>query len=412
MQKTAQHRGILNKIREMTNISGQAAEKFFNPEFQKVMESLREKDSTIRSLVAGQEVEGGDPGSDPISLKELYKSAKSNFNRREYMTAIAELGRFHKKLFDLSTLINNLSFDVDQVHHEFLFKDLGDDHKKQLNELKTRFAAQKNMHLVKEAGIMDFLHNLTSKRGRALALWEKRYPNQVKKLKSDTSSLLNKSESILNLILTSLKDMASARATRDVDRYMKGAEKIYKNYQNYDRVFKDFYNENVKGFLDKVELISPVKIVDNKDLAKQEIPVDNTKSESEVVPPTIVDGPPKDMTITPSSSPYAPTALAPEKMPSIPGPPKTPADITKNVPDTIPTQEEGLDNTSDEFESDRIAKEMWGKSSHKKFFNTLEALSNDSPILIKNYIKKYAKSIEETDPTLSIKLFNLTRTIR
>ena len=104
MQKTAQRksgkRSILNKIREMTNVSGIAAEKFFNPEFERVMDSLRQADNKIRAVVSGQDIEGEDPGDDYMSLKDLYKSAKSNFSRREYMTSVAFLGRFHKKVND------------------------------------------------------------------------------------------------------------------------------------------------------------------------------------------------------------------------------------------------------------------------------------------------------------------------
>src|ERR1700722_8619283 len=119
MQKIAQRRGILNKLREMTNVSGVAAEKFFNPQFQEVMENLRQVDDNIRSIVSGQSIDSGDPGKDPTSLKKLIQSAKSNLNRREYMTAVAELGRFHKKLFDMITEIGNLHSKVDEVHHQF-----------------------------------------------------------------------------------------------------------------------------------------------------------------------------------------------------------------------------------------------------------------------------------------------------
>ena len=141
MEKTAQRksgkRSVLNKLREMSNVSGIAAEKFFNPEFERVMNSLRESDNKIRALVSGQEIEGEDPGDDSVSLKDLYKNAKSNINRREYMTAIAFLGRFHKKLHEISNLVDKLNFDVDQVHNDFLFKDLDEDQKKHLSDLRS-----------------------------------------------------------------------------------------------------------------------------------------------------------------------------------------------------------------------------------------------------------------------------------
>lgn len=428
MEKTAQKRSILNKLRELSNISGIAAEKFFNPEFKRVMESLREKDSSIRSLVAGKEIEGGDPGSDPISLKDLLKSAKSNFNRREYMTSVAELGRFHKKLFDIIQVIKSLDLEVDQVHHEFLFKDLGDEHKKQLESLKTRFAKDQKDLLVKEASIMDFFYNIGTKRGRALAAWEKRYPKQVGKLKKDTANLLGKSETFLGQMLAILKEMASARAERHIDNYMKAADKISKAYQNYDKLFKDYYMSNIKGFLEKVELVSPVEPVpDAKNLGKQEIPVAKPEPAplpeipSLVVPPmttpagppsymstTPVSGPPSGMSITPSSTP---TALAPGKVPTIPPPPATPTNI---APDTTPAPPPTLPEAGEEeFPSDTLAKNMWGpKKAHQNFLNALEALSSENPIVLATIINKYAKSIQSADPKFAIELFKIANSIR
>src|ERR1017187_3723765 len=201
MDKIAQKRNIFNKIREMTNVSGIAAEKFFNPQFEEVMDSLRTVDSNIRSIVSGKQLEGGDPGPDTTSMKQLLHSAKSNLNRREFMTAVALLGRFHKKLNEIRTEIGNLNTKVDAVHHQFLFQDLGDEHKEELESLRNRWAAERAEALRKEPGIRDsaigdFFHNLTSDRGRALSFYEKRYPKQVGKLKKDTNNLLARSEAI------------------------------------------------------------------------------------------------------------------------------------------------------------------------------------------------------------------------
>ncbi len=222
MQKTAQTRNIFNKIRDWTNISGKAAENFFNPQFKEVMETLREVDSNIRSIVAGKSVEGGEPGSDAVSLKDLLKSSKSNLNRKEYMTAVAELGRFHKKVFEVTQQVFKLNNVVDKVHHQFLFQDLGDEHKKQLEDLRQRFASQQQA-LVKEAGIMDFFHNILTNRGRALGFYEKRYGKQVEGLKKATEKMLGDSQKLLSNILLLLTEMASARASRNPDRYVKAA---------------------------------------------------------------------------------------------------------------------------------------------------------------------------------------------
>ncbi len=433
MQKTAQSkrqtgRGILNKLREMTNVSGIAAEKFFNPEFQKVMESLREKDNTIRSLVTGQSIEGADPGADPVSLKDLLKSAKSNFNRREYMTAVAELGRFHKKLFDVTEAIKNLSLDVDAVHHEFLFKDLGPEHKQRLAELKKRFAQERHAALIKEASIMDFFMNIGTKRGRALAAWEKRYPKQVGKLKKDTALLLSRSEAVLGQVISALKEMASARATRNIDNYMKSADKITKVYQGYDKGFKDYYTSNIKNFLEKVELVPSEKAPpEAKELGKQEItpPQEDggtpSVEESNIPIPLVQQQPitrPEPPPMMGAPAPYAPTALAPApQTPVIPAPPGVPAisqPPTEPEAPAVPSlPAPGQPGQAEEgWKSDQLAREMWGKKSHQQFFASLESMAGESPILLASYIKKYAKSIETADPETAIQLFKIVKAIR
>ena len=256
MQKTAQKRSVLNKLREMTNVSGIAAEKFFNPEFKKVMESLRAKDDEIRSIVSGEDIGEGSAGSDPMSAKSILKSARSNFNRREYMSSIADLSRFHKKAIDVVMVIRSLNKDVDAVHHEFLYKDLPEDKIKHLNDLKQRFAATQ-AQLIKEAGIADFLVNIGTKRGRALALWEKRYPEKTKKLKNSIESLLKDSDTFLDKLLLHLKEMASARSTRNVDVYVGKANDILSSYSKYDNSFKNQYNTVLKPFLAEVEFLTP-----------------------------------------------------------------------------------------------------------------------------------------------------------
>jgi hypothetical protein len=406
MQKTAQKRSILNKLREMSNVSGIAAEKFFNPEFERVMNSLRTADAKIRAIATGTEIEGEDPG-DPTSLKELLKGAKSNLNRREYMTSIAFLGRFHKKLYDIIQVIDGLNTDVDQVHHDFLFKDLDEDQKKHLSEMKGRFAAVRGYGLIAEAGIMDFLHNISSDRGKALAAWEKRYPKQVKKLKTDTSNLIVKSENVLSALISSMKEMASARATRKVDDYVAAAAKVSSIYNNYDKIFRDHYNSNVKGFLEKQEMLSPTKKVEDKELNKQEIeppvtmpPPPQVEEHEDNIPinlvPNTIPAPSRNEELenafeninTPNSGSFTP--------------PKLPADM---VPPTSVTSPEETESS----ESEEI---LPPKNSHKKFIDSLESMADEKPALIAAHIRRYAKSIQSSDLETTVKLLKLAKSIK
>ena len=424
IDKIAQRRSVLNKIREMTNVSGIAAENFFNPQFQEVMNNVRSVDAAIRAIATGQQIEDADPDpsnmGDTRSLKDLLKSAKSNFNRREYMTAVAELGRFHKKFADIARQIAGLHNKVDEVHHQFLFQDLDEDHKKQLHDLKTRFAAEQFEQMVKEANVMDFFYNIGTKRGRALAFYEKRYPKEVGRLKKDTANLLGKSESLLTNLLGSLKEMATARATRNVDNYMKAASRVSGAYASYDGLFKDYYNTNVKGFLEKAPLPTAEK-VDSKDLGNKEVP--GTKEFPDLdLPaakaPSIRTLPAEEdttMNVRPDEiideKPETPTAvdLVNPKIPAAPAMPTNVGPIPP-APDTIPTP------PRTDMESNPPLPETYKKMppimSHQNFYQSLEALAGESPTIISAYIKKYACGIQGSDPLVAIKLMQVAGSIK
>jgi Predicted membrane protein len=450
MQKTAQKRSVLNKLREMTNVSGIAAEKFFNPEFKKVMESLRAKDDEIRSIVSGEDIGEGSAGSDPMSAKSILKSARSNFNRREYMSSIADLSRFHKKAIDVVMVIRSLNKDVDAVHHEFLYKDLPEDKIKHLNDLKQRFAATQ-AQLIKEAGIADFLVNIGTKRGRALALWEKRYPEKTKKLKNSIESLLKDSDTFLDKLLLHLKEMASARSTRNVDVYVGKANDILSSYSKYDNSFKNQYNTVLKPFLAEVEFLTPkapepapapkletekIKTTFGPDIDTG-MPVENQPPKLELAvdpmelrrqklqqlqnqappqlelafPPGQGVPPTAPMTAKPVTVPAAPipeafVTPAPVAAPvATPAPVEEPAPITERSPQVKPAPKPA--------EQPKPAKPVGKKKSqHDNFINSLESLSNEHPQILANYISKYASSIQSTDPNTAIKLLKIVKNIR
>ena len=290
MQKTAQERGFINKLREMTNISGRAAEKFFDPEFRKIMESLKETDNNIRSIAAGKSIDDGSVGKDHVSLKQLLKEAKSNFNKKEYMAAVADLSRFNNKMKEIVLSIHTLDADVNAIHGKFLFQGLQNSDKE---EDKARFEHLRQLHkeyeeskakkarlelqqlFIKEAGIGDWLYSVTNRRGKALSFWEKRYPKLVGKLKSDTLGILNKSNALFNLTIISLDEMAKHRAQRNVGSkekeqkvdknkvkvqeesnksYFGAASKIVHAHNTYNAAFIAYYETAVLPYVEKYKI--------------------------------------------------------------------------------------------------------------------------------------------------------------
>ena len=439
MEKTAQRRSALQKLHEWSNVSGHAAEKFFSPELKRVMESLRASDDQIRANVVGDTIGKAKPVQGAAPLKELLKKAKSNLARREYMSAVSDLSRFHKQMEAVYTSILDLDRSVEKVHDEFLFNGLGDEQKQYLSEMKSRFAPKTSAseyELVKAAGIADFLINIGTKRGRALAMWEKRYPKAAEQLKKDTRSLIDESDSLLSTTLASLKEMGTARAARAVDDYIGSANVIRKKYENYDKLFRAVYARSYQKFIDQLgEQKAPAveapgaKELGNQEISKKmEIPTSFGPSiKTNVEEPSAA---PATETVAPPTAPAAPApapALTPsqqtlqlldqralERDQSTAPAPQGKAPQPLKVPvNTAPIAEP----PADPFAPLPNAKPLppgvpIPKMNHKKFYDSLQKMSNESPLILASYIKKYASSIKSNDPETAIKLLNIVKSIR
>lgn len=475
MQKIAQRRGIFNKLREMTDFSGKITEKYFNPEFKKVMTNLRKTDNNLRSIVAGEsigeEVDDetkekfkGDPGKYKISMKQLLKQAKSNLNRREYMKAAGDFGIFHDKVNEVTNEIGKFVNSVDDFHHQFLFGTedepaLTEEQFKALQGLKERWKESKRQQdeLTKEAGlsdIADFLHNTFRDRGRALSAYEKRYGKQTEKLKKDAHKLLGEAEGVLSQTLALLKEMASARAVRNPDNYLGFANKLADKNKNFDAKFKTFYTENVKGFLEKAK-IYPTKTVKDTGIGNQEVGGGPSPSGATPTGEGSLDIPSPPSGRSPTTFESAPTALIPPSKPGAvvpkqetmgygsPGaahvappaavspPHAPPARQTLIGLTPAPGSAPGATDPSqlvppNEFnKSESVAQQILSQNpdiakklsepttgAHGKFYDTLEKMSEKPPAILSAFISKYAKSIQGSDPETAIKLFKIANSVK
>ena len=92
MNKIAQDRTFWNKfVENIGDVPGIAAENYFSPDLKKIMTSIRSEDDAIRATVSGKFIGYASPKGEAISLKDLLKSSKSNFDRREYFKSISYL---------------------------------------------------------------------------------------------------------------------------------------------------------------------------------------------------------------------------------------------------------------------------------------------------------------------------------
>lgn len=449
MQKIAQRRGILNKLREKINAPlGGAAEQFFNPQFSGVMDSMREIDSNARSIVAGKSLENGDPGPDPVSLKDLLKSAKSNLNRREYMTAVADLSRFHKKIAHLLSEFAKFDSKLDEIHHQFLVKDVGDEHLDEIRNLKKRWAndRQQEARIIKEAGaIADFLKSWSDPRGRALRFYDKRYGKErlIKALRSGVTNGIRDGERLLGKVLVSLGEMATARATRNPDKYSEGINKIKGAFGVYDASFKAFYNDVVKPVSDKLVPEKSEEIPTTEQAGATEIDDRDTNP----VPPPLPSQVPVPSLPVPgrdSAHPITEDAPTPSSVPrdrpqefghdieeymrqlenqsvhtspSVPPSPAVPGAVSplgKSGPTMFgvapPANPPKMETIP--YGSGMTAAPKVPVLAHKNFYASLESMSGEHPQILANYISKYAQSIQGTDPATAIKLLQIAKSVR
>lgn len=406
MDKFSQKRSVTNKLREGLDLSGKSL-KLFNKDFEDIMNNLREKDDSIRALVSGESIENA-PAPMGGSLKDILESVKSNINRREYMRAWADLNRFHSRMYSIISIIKDLKSGLDLVHEEFLFKDLDPDTKEHLENLKHKFNAVKKAEqkylLTSEAGKLDVFKdwyvNVSTDRGKALSAWEKRYPKKIGKLKNDTLALYNLSSRLSKITISVLKEMASARSVRSPDKYLMATDKILNNYNSYDSSFKRYYTENVQNFLEKQNL-GPV-VQDN--------------GQSEQLKEQEIEG------LTPKIDPKVePRDYSKELEDAV-------KEVNNNKFNAPPPQKDIKDELIQRFKKDpllnnpkpevkpldvitqpEIKPEI--KKSHQIFYNSLNKMGNESPLILGSFIKKYANLIQKSDPETAIELFKIVKMI-
>src|ERR1035437_4647037 len=395
MDKFAQKRRLRDKARELLNKPSILHEKIFDPQLIAIMKSLVLTDDQIRAELVGEKIGKSQVPEDEISAKDLVKSARSNFNRREYMTGISDLVIFNKKMYNVVRSINEFKksiSDIDEpkLKQKFLFEGLSDEalQKIEKNIEHVRKASNNYKVILKEAGLLDTWYNLTNSRGRSLSAIEKRYPKITDDLRKKGNHVIDNAETLLSSTLSNLKRMASARATRKLDPYLESANSIITDYSKFndgEKGFAAYYDSvvlpTIKAKKELDEATAKAK-VEAEEKAKLEL---QQKKEQEQKEQQLREEQIKrqQVALTPSNpmAPMTPSVLL--------GPPA------------------GVGISSPPFALKPIT-----TSNHQDFYNSLQALSNESSNILAGYISKYAKSIQDTDLETAIKLFNIVKNIR
>lgn len=397
MDKFAQKRTFLNKLKEKTNLSGMAAEKFFNKEFAEAMNGLRKADDNVRKTMLGDI-----SGLPAFQTKELLAQVASSLKTREYVDAFTQLGSIHSQFMSIKSEIENLKSEFSKVHEDLLLKNFKEDDKmsfeeknkvierrKNLAELQKRLAISANNQFIKQAFLGDFFKNVGTERGRALAAWEKRYASEVAKWRDGTGRLLDAGKNIYKSMIDQLKVMAKARATRNIDDYINAAGVFMPAIADFNKDFKKYYQDAMLPLLKKLELDNP-GVVPSETTAPSDPAVKSLQNQ-EVVSPAAITAP-------------QPVVLEP-------------ASDTLRNPDVISKyiREEALEKAQtnqlsslDDTESPLTLR----SASHAQFYRILEKFASEKPSVLKKLISGYAKKIASSDSKTSVKLLKIASNIK
>lgn len=274
MDKFSQNRGLLNKIREKSNISGRILESL-NPEFSEMMERLRTADDKIRSHAS--------------QIKDAVRAAKSHLNRRDYLSSAMNISAFHERCRWISVELDRFIKSVDMKHYKFLLDQFDDEEKEKLfgynpnSEIKSddevSFVDDKiiTAALQKQAGISDWwhkvvdpledvAHNLTTGRGQAMRAFEKKFSiSFLKELKANTIVMVVRTQKFLQMLLTIFKRLGTALAKRNVDQYVQAAKVFISKFSEFHDQFVKYYQKSIVPLKQQNE-----NLIEEKRLAEQE----------------------------------------------------------------------------------------------------------------------------------------------
>jgi hypothetical protein len=425
MDKLAQERGLLNKLREKTNITGKMLESL-NPEFQDMMERLRSTDVKIRAHAE--------------QIKDFVRSSKSNLNRRDYLSAATNLSAFHERCRYIAAELNKFIQSVDLKHYKFLLDQFDDEQKEQLfgydpnKELNIDGDTASvddviiTASLKKRAGISDWwfsmtdpladvAYNLTNSRGQAMRALEKRFSiSFLKQLKSESATMVMRTQRFLQFLINTFKKLASALATRNVDKYIDVAKLFISKFggsKGYHDQFVKYYEATIiplkqqhQRLLDDVKeqkRLEEEKKADQSVLDEEEQQRIWRHQRRQQGLPAVVKGPETGQGLTIDETPQVsrnPEVTNKERqealnrLKNLQNPPKNNPSISKEEKD------QALDRLSDNFPIP-----LTQKKNHNIFINRIEKIAlNNNPKDLALEILKYSEYLENVAPEESLKL--------
>jgi hypothetical protein len=252
IDKLAQQRSRLNKIREWAGFGGKALEAI-DSEFGAVMDKLRDTDRDIREDARG--------------IRDGARYIVQLARRRDYLGAATDMTQFHEACRLIAAKLSKFLSSVELKHYKVLLDNLPESAKEKLfsydpnkkidldeGEVKATAAAIEAA-LIKEAGVRDWwfemtspvediFHNITNDKGKAMRALEKRFSSGfIKDLKVETTNMARKTYEFYKFLIRNFKELASALARRHLNDYKQAANEYIKEFSKYHTDFVKFHSK-------------------------------------------------------------------------------------------------------------------------------------------------------------------------
>lgn len=384
MDKIAQERGLLNKLREHANITSKLLESI-NPKFKKMMDDLRKTDEKIRGYSE--------------QSRDLIKSAKLLVNRKDYLSAASTMSAFHEKCRYIAAELDRFIKNVDMDSYEVLLGQFDDEQKerifgydpnKELNLNEVSFVNDMEVmaSLQKQAGLSDWWHNLTNERATAMRQLEKRFSiSFLKDLKNNSINIFNDSQRFLQFLLGTFKKLATALARGKPSIYISIAKSFISKFEQYHKSFISFYEKNMKPLKEQHE-----KMVADKKQAEEQAKTQREQSLQDAALKFQQEN-------AGQQKPFEPPTTNKTNIPFDLN--KVPASNKQNTLDKL-----------DELHEPKEAEKKLPLIQSEQFISKLEKLAADNnPRSLMVAILKFSSELEDISPDASLKLLAIAEGI-
>lgn len=250
MQKIAQERSFLTKIKENLNLKGINLER--DSDFKSLMIKLRQTDDSYRSVMSGKQIISNESGTlleaafplSNVSLKELVKNIKKYYKEKDFLNFNENLKKFNDQVTQAKNCLEYFSYDISLFEKQLLSKNIEANVKYYFLKSQNTITLFNKQQLIKNS----IFESESQKKFQDLL---KKFPKKFNKLNLEMKSIVDKSQRLLDAMINSADKFSTFRAYRQAEPYSLECKKIISQINSFNNSFDKFYSSNLEQILSK-----------------------------------------------------------------------------------------------------------------------------------------------------------------